>query len=284
MARPQKDGLDYFPLDVDISEDDKIALIEAKHGLIGFAIVIKLFMKIYKNGYFYKWTEKEQLLFSHAVNVDINLVNVIINDCLKWGIFSETMFEKFNILTSRGIQKRYLEATSRRKKVVLESKYLLVGEETISNYKNVYINSVNDDINSVNVDNNYHLININASKNPQSKVKNIEEEDHNPVKLYEKNFSFMTPMQMDSLWQWVDDFNGNAEVVCLAIKEAALKNPRSPFQYLESILIDWHKRKLFTKEDVLREKQRFENAKKQPVASPHVPSIREIDFSAGEDD
>ena len=28
MARPQKNGLDYFPLDVDMDQDDKIALIE----------------------------------------------------------------------------------------------------------------------------------------------------------------------------------------------------------------------------------------------------------------
>ena len=45
MARPQKKGLDYFPLDVDIDQDDKIALIEAKHGAIGFAVIIKLLMK-----------------------------------------------------------------------------------------------------------------------------------------------------------------------------------------------------------------------------------------------
>ena len=31
MARPQKNGLDYFPLDVDMDQDDKIALIEAQH-------------------------------------------------------------------------------------------------------------------------------------------------------------------------------------------------------------------------------------------------------------
>lgn len=82
MARPQKSGLDYFSLDVDMDQDDKIALIEAQHGIMGFAIVIKLLMKIYKNSYFYEWTEKEQLLFSNRVNVDINAVNVVINDCV----------------------------------------------------------------------------------------------------------------------------------------------------------------------------------------------------------
>lgn len=84
MARPRKQGLDYFPLDVDIGQDDKVQLVESVHGPVGFAIVIKLLMRVYKDGYFSKWIETEQLLFSKRVNVDINSINVCINDCVKW--------------------------------------------------------------------------------------------------------------------------------------------------------------------------------------------------------
>lgn len=101
MARPQKVGLDYFPLDVDIDQDDKVAIIEAQHGIVGFSIVIKLLMKIYSEGYYYDWTEKEQILFAKRVNVDINDVNVIINDCVKWGLFEEVTFNEHKILTSK---------------------------------------------------------------------------------------------------------------------------------------------------------------------------------------
>ena len=110
-----------------------------------------------------------------------------------------------------------------------------------------------------------------------------EEEEANPVKLFETNFYPLTPVQMDSLWQWVDDFRGDKEVICMAIKETALKNPTSPFRYLERILVDWHKRKLFTKDDVLREKKKYETNKKQRVEPSYVPPMREIDFSEGED-
>mgnify|MGYP001216075081 FL=1 len=112
---------------------------------------------------------------------------------------------------------------------------------------------------------------------------NNKEEEANPVKLFETNFYPLTPVQMDSLWKWVDDFNGNTEVICMAIKETALKNPTSPFKYLERILIDWHKRKLFTKDDVLREKKKYEANKKQRAEPSYVPPMREIDFSEGED-
>ena len=115
MARPTKQGLDYFPLDT--SMDSKMELFEAEHGLIGFAFLIKIFQKIYDNGYFCEWNEDEQLLLSKRINADINQVNVYINSALKRNIFNQELFNKYNILTSRGIQKRFLEACKRRKQI-----------------------------------------------------------------------------------------------------------------------------------------------------------------------
>ena len=173
MARPIKEGLEYFPLDCDIDQDDKITLIEAQHGLIGFGIAIKLLMKIYNNSYFYEWTEKEQLLFSKRVNVNINEVNVVINDLVKWGFFDKDLFETEKILTSSGIQKRYLAAVGRRQKVKIIKKYLLLDKETVNVYKNLVI-----------VDNNSSLEVVNddigtQSKVKKSKVKEIKENNNN---------------------------------------------------------------------------------------------------------
>lgn len=56
-------GLDYFPMNVDFFEDDKIELIEAEFGIKGSILAVKLLCKIYKEGYFYKWGEDECLLF-----------------------------------------------------------------------------------------------------------------------------------------------------------------------------------------------------------------------------
>ena len=167
MARPQKEGLDYFPLDVDMDQDDKIALIEAQHGLIGFGVVIRLLMKIYKNSYYYTWTEKEQLLFSKRVNVDINTINEIINDCLRWKIFDKGVFDEEKVLTSRGIQRRYLKAADRRQLVQISIKHLLIDKKEVNAYKNLVIVGVNS-----NSDND------NANINPQSKVKDSKEENN----------------------------------------------------------------------------------------------------------
>lgn len=141
MSRPIKQGLDYFPLDVDI--DDKIELIEAKHGIVGFGIVIKLFQRIYKEGYFLYWNEQSVLLFSKRINVDINKVNDVINDCLCYQLLDKCLHKKYGILTSSGIQKRYLTAIDRRKEINL-----------CKNYINVDINGINVHINWINDDNN----------------------------------------------------------------------------------------------------------------------------------
>lgn len=191
MARPQKNGLDYFPLDVDIDQDDKIALIESQYGIEGFGIVIKLLMKIYKTSYFYEWTEREQLLFSKRVNVDINRVNVIINDCIKWGLFSNDVFISYKILTSKGIQKRYLEAVGRRQKVEMYKEYLLLDNEIINVYKNLVIVNINPT--------QCELMPTLIPKEKESKVKESRVEERRESSLPPTPLSIPTPLHREIL-------------------------------------------------------------------------------------
>ena len=172
MARPQKVGVEYFPLDVDIDQNDKVAMVEALHGIEGFGVVIKLLMKIYKEGYYYEWTEREQILFSRRVSVDINRVNVIINDCIKWGLFDENLYKEYQILTSKGIQSRYLEIVKRRTLVEFIDEFLLISYDLVENLKNIVVVDINGvivDINSKN-DNNNTQSKVEESKVNESKV------------------------------------------------------------------------------------------------------------------
>lgn len=157
MARPAKVGLDYFPLDCVL--DDKIELLEAEFGLTGFAVVVKLLQKIYgEQGYYCEWTKEVALLFARKCGLGGNAVSEIVNASLKRGIFDINLYSKYGILTSRGIQKRYFEAVSRRKQIEIKNEYLLI---------KVTFFSESDSNNSINADNN----SINDSKSTQSKVK-----------------------------------------------------------------------------------------------------------------
>lgn len=144
LARPQKEGLDYFPLDTDMDlKDDKVQLVEAKYGITGFGVLVKLLMKIYGEGYYYQWGENEGLLFSKRVNVGINTVNDVVNDLVKWGMFDADIFKKYGVLTSNGIQKRFWEVAKRRNDVIIKKEFWI---------HNVDIILVSANINLINVD------------------------------------------------------------------------------------------------------------------------------------
>ena len=130
MARPIKIGLDYFPLDCVV--DDQIELIEAKYGLEAFAIIVKIWQKIYLNGYYIDWEDDTILLFSKRINYGVNEIKEIVNECLLRNVFSYDLYEKYSILTSKGVQKRYLGAckASKRKTISAVEEFLLItGEE-----------------------------------------------------------------------------------------------------------------------------------------------------------
>lgn len=160
-----KNGLDYFSLDVNM--DEKMALIEAEFGLIGFGVIVKLYQKVYGDGYYVEWSNEVALLFAKRIGLGGGVVSEILSASIRRGIFDRDLYEKYQILTSRGIQKRYFEAVSRRKQIDVKKEYLLVQVGQIC--ENVHINQVNVDNNPKNVDRNAQ------SKGKESKVKKKRE-------------------------------------------------------------------------------------------------------------
>lgn len=136
MARPQKPGLDYFPLDVHIADD--IELLEVDCGLEGFAILVKLWQKIYCNCYYMEWGDDHEKLFSRKISADVKTVKNVIEHCFDRDLLSREMFDRYSILTSRGIQKRYLKACTdcKRTNITMIKEYLLIKDnELLSSIK-----------------------------------------------------------------------------------------------------------------------------------------------------
>lgn len=224
-------GINYFPLNVHL--DDKFELIEAEFGLKGFAIVVKLFQKIYgQQGYYCEWTEDVALLFGKNVGLGGDAVSEIVRAAIKRGIFDSELYDKYQILTSRGIQERYFEAVSRRKEVEVRKEYLLIKVDQI--YKNVRILNENVNISSKNV-------NISEQKKvEESKVKEKRVEERELprlpvriVKLYENNIAPLTPITLQGLDDWLNAMS--EDVVEYAISEAVKNNKRN-YKYIEAIL------------------------------------------------
>lgn len=200
-GRPSKVGLDYFELDCHM--DEKVELIEAEYGLKGFAVVVKLYQGIYSGlGYYCEWTPDISVLWARRLGLTFggdygnvgnvynekcalsgypkNLINDVVAASIRRNIFSEELFNKYHILTSSGIQKRYLNATSKREKVELKKEYLLF--PIPQNSKNVVINSISDGINS-----------ISEVRNAQSKVEKRKVNKSNNIESASAPYKFVPP-------------------------------------------------------------------------------------------
>lgn len=124
MGRPPSVGLDYFPLDCDIENDSAVCLLEAKHGPIAFAVLIKLYCRCYRaKGYYTPWNEREELVFSRQTGISLETIRSILEDCLDEGLFDRNMYVEQGILTSNGIQKRFSTVTKRRTDGSIRSEY-----------------------------------------------------------------------------------------------------------------------------------------------------------------
>ncbi|MBP9095159.1 MAG: DUF4373 domain-containing protein [Ignavibacteria bacterium] len=177
MARPLKTGLEYFSHDVSLSSDDKVQFIEAKHGIIGYAVFCKLLEKIYKNGYYAKWEQRDEILFAKTNSLDVKAVKEIVSDCINEGLFSAKLYNEHNVLTSRSIQLRYILGSQKRKNIYLINDFLCVSETEASIHVKVTLTGITGEI-----------IEVISPESTQSKVKESKEKKSRGEETPPRNF------------------------------------------------------------------------------------------------
>ena len=172
MARPTKLGLDYFPHDTHTDEDAALQLLEAEFGLDGYAVYFKLLESIYAQGYAKQWGEDECLLFAKKMGaVNVPKLSEIIKGCIRRSLFDEGVYNLFQILTSKAIQLRWLEA--KRKDVsAIDPKVCLI-EQTAKGVSSPRKNDKNEEkgVFAAKTLVNTAKTLVNTETTPQSKVK-----------------------------------------------------------------------------------------------------------------
>lgn len=173
MARPTKPGLDYYPMDVGFLRDKKIRLLLAEFGASSVIFVLYVFGKAYEgDGYFLAWDKDECLLAADTLQKPPTYVDEVLRGCLSRSIFDNRVFQMFRVLTSTGIQRRYIRGCEKRSDISIFSEYWLLDVE---NKKDVPA-SIRAKLAflSVTGENNSFISPENPDKspgNPQSKVK-----------------------------------------------------------------------------------------------------------------
>lgn len=118
MAGRPKKRIDYAGWSVDMfSNDIKIDKLLDAQGWMGFGIYFYLCQMAFgSEGYYYEWSYDLCASTARKMGGGIGsgTVKETVDYCLKIGLFDKRLFDKWGVLTSRGIQKSYL--------VVLKSK------------------------------------------------------------------------------------------------------------------------------------------------------------------
>lgn len=255
MARPTKKGLDYFPLDVDFLSDLKVRRIIKACGKEAVHILVALLANIYRDeGYYVLWDDDLAFLVADEVGTKEGTVEELVRKAVQVKFFDKDIFDKYSVLTSKGIQNRYILATKERKKVELEFKYLLTNEVNRSNI------SINGRNNLVNQGNNQQ------SKVKESKEKDIKEDatasESASLETFQKLWLFPNVVQVEDLLNLVDIYGD--ELVEAAIKLAGSKDvPKNrAISFLTASLQEWADANVKTI-DQARDYQRTRGAKKQ---------------------
>ena len=89
---------------------------------------------------------------------------------------------------------------------------------------------------------NVHQVSTNNNGNNDNK-KLTTTATENPIVLFEKSLCRLSPMQAEKIYMWIDDFNGQSEIINEAIRIADDKNKRN-FGFVEFLLKEWSNNKL----------------------------------------
>ena len=175
LARPKKNGLSYFPLDVDFFEDPKIKILRARYGRDGIVFYIYLLCEIYKQGYYIQVDDDFEYIISDDLKMDQNKAKQVLNFLLSRSLFDNTLFQSDKVLTSAGIQRRYqamVKARALKNPITVEGFWLLSEEETETFIK------VNPSLN-------------NSENNPDNSRKNEDNSEKNDTKGKEKKGEYI---------------------------------------------------------------------------------------------
>lgn len=241
MARPLKNGLDYFPLMTSYYNNEKLLDLTLEYGYLSEIVYIRILANVYQHGYYMEMSEKTLVKLIRrqlggTKTPSSELLARIIRNIGELGLLDNNLKNQ-GVVTSIGIQRQFILSTKRRKNVDI-SKYWLLDDAEMQKLK-VFLktssNEISVDNNLVNVDSN----SINVYRSTQSKSKSKSEKKRESLKdkedifdkekssidtyqsqisFYPKRLSFLTTVLIKN--KVIDIYDENLEYFDSVWKEA----------------------------------------------------------------
>lgn len=237
MARPTKEGMDYFPHDTDATNDEKIEALRALHGNDGYAFYFIILERIYRSAAAELDVSKPAVLAALIVKLGVSKdkFNEILETAFDVGCLNKERYETDQVLTSNGIKKRAKEVTTLRNKWK-KNKANPIDNAVEHSSENIEDNPIDNT-----VENPQETGEIKLN---QTKLNKKEEYDHDDIahanvsRVYQNEIGIVSPLAAEKLNDWIDTYSPGW--VLSAISEAVIYNARSP-AYIGKVLEGWKK-------------------------------------------
>lgn len=241
MARPPKCGLSYFPIDTGFFDDSKTLEIMDACGAQSISVLVYLLCNIYeKEGYYIRWDNGQSLLTARNLGIKRGAVQEVVDKATQVGFFDSGIYEKFEILTSRGIQKRYYDAISnfRRKGLTVRREIALIPQlsefmqaETPVNVAETPVNACNNPTDKIRLDKT-RLDETKGGK-PPAPPRPLPQEIIDEATFL---LGFISPSQYQTLWDFTETYPEEWILQALRITK---ERERRNLNYTRGILQSW---------------------------------------------
>lgn len=283
MARPQKEGLEYFSLDVDFFSDRKIKILKGRFGADGITYYLYLLCEIYRgHGYYLDFDKDFDYITSAELGMSPEKIGQMRKFLLERSLFDNKLFQSDTILTSTSIQRRFqLAVKSRASKnpIVVNPKFWLLSKEETQSFIKMHPDMEN------------------SEKNPHYSKKNSENPQNNDIKESKVNITAATAREQEELIDFCaenlcisasmirSEIEGylqkgmKAALIEAAVKEAAVSGSPN-WKYARAILERCVKEGITTPEQFGQSIGRAKLSRREK--KPEVPSAVDssIDFDA----
>lgn len=245
MARPTKDGLDYFPKDTDFYKDRKIRALIGRFGCDGAALYDYILCEVYRDKGYYTTVDAT---FRDVAAVDLCMspekigliMDYLVNQSM---LLDGTLFNRVKVLTSHGIQTRYQAAVRQRgqkRGIAVDGELWLLNEAETESFIQVRHSDSFSEKNPRKSENNRSKSQKNAlkeSKVKESKVKESKEDagcGANAFAYYlDKVNAKPGNLSIEELKAYVEELGHE---VCIRAMDIALDEKTAKWGFIKAVL------------------------------------------------
>nr|DAV68511.1 MAG TPA: Replication initiation and membrane attachment [Caudoviricetes sp.] len=278
MARPPKMGLDYFPLDVNFLNDLKTKKVVRSYGASAVAVALNLFINIYRdNGYYAQCDDDFIFIISDELKLEEEYVKNVIQKMVDVEFFDKNLYENHKILSSIGIQNRYILASGRRVRSKINPVYDLITpqKEEFMSTETEFMSTETHENDSFCQQEYAKEKKRKEKKEKEIKLKETVVSETDETKnladeppptteaqkisdvfaFYENHFGMTSAFIQQSLMMWCNDLN--PELVKRALEISVEENVLK-FRYAQAILQSWANKGIDTLEKAQAESNRHQ--------------------------